>query len=71
MNMREAGIGVQLHYIPVHLQPYYKQLGFKKGMYPNSELYSNRSISIPLYPGLKKEQQIYVKETLVSILNKI
>ena len=71
MNMREAGIGVQLHYIPVHLQPYYKQLGFKKGMYPNSELYANRSISIPLYPGLKKEQQIYVKETLESILNKI
>ncbi len=71
MNMRDAGIGVQLHYIPVHLQPYYKQLGFKKGMYPNSELYSNRSISIPLYPGLKKEDQIYVKETLLNVLEKL
>ncbi|KZR73709.1 UDP-4-amino-4,6-dideoxy-N-acetyl-beta-L-altrosamine transaminase [Prochlorococcus marinus] len=52
-RLRLKGIGVQLHYIPVHLHPYYKDLGFKSGDYPEAESYAQRSISIPIYPTLK------------------
>ncbi len=53
-GMRGRGIGVQLHYWPVHLQPYYKNLGFKKGNFKHSEDYAKRSFSLPVYPELKK-----------------
>ena len=52
-EMRAKGIGVQLHYWPVHLQPYYKNLGFKKGDFKHSEDYAKRSFSLPVYPELK------------------
>ncbi len=55
--MRAANIGVNVHYIPVHLQPYYTQLGFKPGDYPASETYYANALSIPLYPGLTNQQQ--------------
>jgi len=51
-GMRRKGIGVQLHYWPVHLQPYYKNLGFKQGDFRNSEDYAKRSFSLPVYPEL-------------------
>ena len=54
------GIGVQVHYIPVHLQPYYKELGFKEGDFPNSEFYAKNSFSLPLFPGLSDENQDHV-----------
>jgi len=66
-KMRENGIGVQLHYIPVHLQPYYQELGFSKGMYKNSEDYATNSLSIPLYPGLSEEEQNMVIKLLEEI----
>ena len=56
-KFRDEGIGTQVHYTPVHLQPFYKQFGFKEGDFPNSEIYSKTSLSIPLYPGLKKSDQ--------------
>ena len=66
--MRKAGIGVNVHYIPVHTQPVYQKLGFKKGDYPEAEKYYEQAISLPIYPGLKKEQQDYVIETLYKLL---
>lgn len=51
-DLRARGIGVNLHYIPVHLQPYYRQFGFGPGDFPVAEDYYSRAISIPLYPGL-------------------
>ena len=51
-NMRKAGIGVNLHYYPVHLQPYYKSIGFKEGDFPLAEEYARRAISLPIYPKL-------------------
>lgn len=66
--LRGAGIGVQLHYIPVHTQPFYEDLGFMRGMFPEAESYSHRSFSIPLFPGLTQEQQEYIVESLESIL---
>jgi UDP-4-amino-4,6-dideoxy-N-acetyl-beta-L-altrosamine transaminase len=51
-SLRNDGIGVNLHYIPVHTQPYYRSRGFSPGMFPNAEAYYAEAISIPLYPGL-------------------
>ena len=48
--MRENNIGVQLHYQPIHLNPYYRNLGFKNGDFPNAELYGQNAFSIPLFP---------------------
>ena len=62
-------IGVQLHYFPVHLQPFFMNLGFKEGQFPASEKYSKTSLSIPLFPELKLEEQKYIVQTLDDILN--
>jgi UDP-4-amino-4,6-dideoxy-N-acetyl-beta-L-altrosamine transaminase len=51
-GLRAAGIGVQLHYSPVHLQPYYRALGFAEGQFPEAEAYASSAISLPLFPGL-------------------
>lgn len=59
-GLRASGIGVNLHYIPVHLQPYYRQFGFGPGDFPASENYYSRAISIPIYPDLTAEKQAAV-----------
>lgn len=51
-NAREKGLNLQVHYIPVHTQPYYQELGYKWGDYPNAEDYYKHCISLPLYPDL-------------------
>ena len=66
--MRENNIGVQIHYNPVHLQPYYKKLGFKKGLFPNSELYANDVITLPIFPGLKKSDIKRIYKTLATAI---
>jgi len=68
-GLRAAGIGVQLHYTPVHLQPYYREMGFTEGQFPASEAYASSAISLPLFPGLETSQQVYVAETLGSLLD--
>jgi UDP-4-amino-4,6-dideoxy-N-acetyl-beta-L-altrosamine transaminase len=67
-GLRAAGIGVQLHYSPVHLQPYYRRLGFAEGDFPEAESYACNAISLPLYPGLKEEDQERVVHALASLL---
>lgn len=56
----DARIGVNLHYIPVHLQPYYRALGFAAGDFPQAERHYAQAISLPLYPDLADEQQDYI-----------
>jgi len=56
-ELRAKGIGVNLHYIPVHLQPFYKDMGFANGDFPAAENYYSRAISIPMYPGLTDSDQ--------------
>ncbi|MEG4247513.1 UDP-4-amino-4,6-dideoxy-N-acetyl-beta-L-altrosamine transaminase [Microcoleus sp. Pol10D4] len=56
-ELRQAGIGVNLHYIPVHTQPYYQKLGFKWGDFPDAEQYYREAMSIPLYYGLTESDQ--------------
>lgn len=68
-SLRAANIGVNLHYIPVHLQPYYqKNFSFQTGDFPQAEQYYREAISLPLYPDLTEEQQDYIVETLKGIL---
>ena len=62
--LRAAGIGVQLHYSPVHLQPYYRALGFAEGQFPEAEAYASSAISLPLFPGLNESDQVRVSTAL-------
>lgn len=68
--LREAGIGVNLHYIPVHSQPDYQRLGFQWGDFPEAERYYQEAISLPLYFGLTLENQNKVLELLESVLRR-
>ena len=65
---RAAGIGVNLHYIPVHLQPYYSDLGFKQGDYPAAEAYYANAISIPLFHSMTDTQQDEVVRVVKEIV---
>jgi UDP-4-amino-4,6-dideoxy-N-acetyl-beta-L-altrosamine transaminase len=65
---RAAGIGVNLHYIPVHLQPYYSELGFRQGDYPVAEAYYANAISIPLFHSMTDAQQDEVVRVLKEII---
>lgn len=67
-SLRQASIGVNLHYIPVHLQPYYRAMGFAPGMFPVAEAYYARAISIPLYSGLTDAAQDKVVAALTCVL---
>jgi UDP-4-amino-4,6-dideoxy-N-acetyl-beta-L-altrosamine transaminase len=66
--LRGRGIGVQVHYIPVHTQPVFRNLGFEVGQFPNAEAYYARALTIPLYPGLTEGQQDDVVEHLTAML---
>ena len=67
-ELREKGVGVNLHYIPVHLQPYYQQFGFKEGDFPEAEKYYSEAISLPMFHGMSYEQQDQVVTILMNIL---
>lgn len=62
--LRARGIGVNLHYIPVHLQPFYERLGFRRSQYPQAERYYAEAISLPMYPALTEAQQDWVVQSL-------
>jgi UDP-4-amino-4,6-dideoxy-N-acetyl-beta-L-altrosamine transaminase len=68
--LRKKKINVNLHYIPVHLQPYYKNLGFKKGDFKNAEKHSDRAISIPIFPNLDKKKVLKISNLINKFLNK-
>jgi len=67
-ELRKNDIGVNLHYIPVHTQPYYKSMGFDLGDFPNAENYYKRAISIPIYYGLSFEMQDQVVNAIKKVL---
>ena len=67
-RMRDRGIALNLHYIPVHTQPYYRNLGFKKGDFPVSETYYEEAITLPLYYDLTDEQQDQIIQALKDVL---
>ena len=63
-SLQKEQIGVNLHYIPVHLQPYYQRMGFKAGDFPEAERYYAEAISLPMYPKMTEAQQDFVVATL-------
>jgi len=67
-SLRTAGIGVNLHYIPIYLQPYYEKQGFKPEDFPESERYYQTSISLPLFPSLSDVHQDEVVDALKKAL---
>ncbi|GFD88099.1 UDP-4-amino-4,6-dideoxy-N-acetyl-beta-L-altrosami ne transaminase [Tenacibaculum sp. KUL152] len=70
-QLRESGIFAHVHYIPIHLQPYYQNLGFKKGDYPNAERYYQQAITLPIFPHLTLEEVEQVVDTLLKTVNTV
>ncbi|MHB8056649.1 MAG: UDP-4-amino-4,6-dideoxy-N-acetyl-beta-L-altrosamine transaminase [Desulfuromonadaceae bacterium] len=68
-SLRQQGISVNLHYIPVHTQPYYQKMGFKAGDYPEAEKYYTEAISLPMYPTMTEAQQDQVIAALRGALS--
>lgn len=68
-QLRKAGIGVQVHHIPVYLHPYYQKLGYTKGLCPEAENFYKTIISLPIYPDLSKNDQNYIIKKIKEIIN--
>ncbi|MCQ4236726.1 UDP-4-amino-4,6-dideoxy-N-acetyl-beta-L-altrosamine transaminase [Stutzerimonas sp. Brlt_13] len=67
-SLREQGVGVNLHYIPVHTQPYYQHMGFRAGDFPQAEQYYREAISLPMFPAMSEEQQDQVTAALCKVV---
>ena len=67
--LREQNIFAQVHYIPIHLMPYYRNFGFKVGDLPNAEKYYQHCLSLPMFPTLTNEEQQFVIEKVLKFLN--
>jgi len=70
-QLRNKGVFAHLHYIPIHCQPYYKNLGFNIGDFPNAERYYEQAITLPLFPELTREQIDLIVDTLSRILDSL
>lgn len=66
--LRSKGIFAQVHYVPVHTMPYYRQLGWEKGDFPKAEAYYEKCLSLPMYPTLRDDEQEYVIEMVLQFL---
>jgi dTDP-4-amino-4,6-dideoxygalactose transaminase len=67
-SLRAQGIGVNVHYIPVHLQPDFEKLGFRAGMFPEAERYYEEAITLPLFPAMTEDDIGRVRGALVEAL---
>ncbi|KPV97317.1 UDP-4-amino-4,6-dideoxy-N-acetyl-beta-L-altrosamine transaminase [Pseudoalteromonas sp. P1-9] len=67
-QLRARGIFAHVHYIPIHLQPFYRNLGFRKGEYPNAEEYYSKAITLPLHPNLTENDIIFISDTLRELM---
>lgn len=69
-HLRKNNIFAQVHYVPTHLMPYYKQFGYKNGDFPNAENYYSKCLSLPMYHSLSDEEQNFVINTILSFSSK-
>ena len=69
--LRKENIFSQVHYIPIHLHPFYKSIGWKSGDFPIAEDYYEKCLSIPIYPSLERNQQNFIIEKIKSFNPKI
>ncbi|MCS7032324.1 MAG: DegT/DnrJ/EryC1/StrS family aminotransferase, partial [Gloeomargarita sp. SKYG116] len=67
-KLRQAGIGVQVHYIPVYWHPFMQAMGYKKGLCPAAEDFYSRLLSLPIYPGLREEEHHQVIRILKEVV---
>lgn len=67
-RLRELGVGSAVHYIPVHLQPYYRDLGFKPGDFPNAEAYYSRAVTLPMYPMMTDADVRTVIDVMTAVV---
>ena len=67
-DLQRQGVGANVHYTPVHLQPYYGQLGFARGQFPEAEAYAETALTLPLYPSIAESQQDQVVAALKAAL---
>lgn len=67
-SLRKAGIGVQVHYLPVYLHPYYRGLGYKRGLCPEAEHFTEYALSLPLYPSITEKEQRFVVRILKTLV---
>jgi len=70
-HLRENNIFAQVHYIPVHLMPYYRQFGWKEGDLPNAEKYYKNCLSLPMFPTFSQEDQTRVTELIRAFFQPI
>ena len=69
LKLKKKGIGVNIHYIPIHYQPFFKKLGFRKGMFPESEKYFESAISLPIHPGINNNDLIKIIKNIKLLIN--
>ena len=67
-HLRANGVFAQVHYLPVHLHPYYRSLGWKRGDFPVAEAYYDRCLSLPMYPSLTDGEQDFVIDKVLGFL---
>ena len=67
-QLLKAGIKTNLHYLPVHLHPFFENMGFNKGQFPIAENYAVSALSLPLYYSISDEELSYVNEVLHSVI---
>lgn len=67
-GLRKAGIGVQVNYIPAYWHPIFQHKGFKRGMYPNSDLFYSQEISLPMYPHLTKDETDFIIRNIIDLV---
>jgi len=68
-ELRKRNINTNIHYIPIHTQPYFRKLGFKVGDFPESEKYYSKTLSLPIFPALPNSHQSYVIDTIKDLLS--
>jgi len=64
--LRNAGVGVNVHYIPIHTQPYYQKMGFSFGDFPESESYYREAVSLPIFPDLSERDLEFIVSAVIS-----
>jgi dTDP-4-amino-4,6-dideoxygalactose transaminase len=69
-NLHSRGIKAQVHYVPVHLHPFYRGLGYKKGQFPNTEMFYDSCISIPIFPKMSNDEVYKVIDTVREVLGR-
>lgn len=70
-RLRAKGLGIQVHYIPIYLHPFYQSLGYSQGLCPVAEDFYKRAITLPLFPSMREEEITYVINTVCEVFNEL